>query len=105
MTEKFSFSKSVAAFGILLAVSLLLPVMGWAHGEVEGGGEQKAQRIVDSPNGKYRIEVMVSPSIPTAGEPTNMEFTIVRLLPKPDPLLGSEVPLSAMPRVSVLQEG
>ena len=90
--------------GAILVLATLLPVRGWAHGEVEGGGEQKAQRIVETKSGKYRLELTVSPTLPTVGDDTNMELKVVRLLPTPDPLLGSEVPLSEMPDFSILNE-
>jgi RND family efflux transporter MFP subunit len=88
----------------VLALAALLPVRGWAHGEIEGGGEQKTQRIVSGSSGKYRLELMVSPTLPVAGDGTNMELKVVRLLPKADPLLGSEVPVSLKPEASVVYE-
>jgi cobalt-zinc-cadmium efflux system membrane fusion protein len=57
---------------------------------------------VEAANGTYRIEMMYSPSQPAAGEPTNISFRIVRLLATPDPLLGSEMPLTQPPRISLL---
>lgn len=89
---------------MLLAAAVLLPVSAWAHGEVEGGGEEKTQRIVEGKSGKYRLEFMISPSLPVAGDDTNMELKVVRVLPKPDPLLGSEVPVTVKPEASVLSE-
>ena len=83
--------------GLLVGVGLLVPIQGWAHGEVAGGGEQNITRMVEAPGGKYRVELMHSPSLPTAGEITNIVLTVMRLLPKPDPLLGSEVPVSLLP--------
>ncbi len=89
--------------GVLAAICLaFLPPSGWSHGEVAGGGQQSATRIVEAPGGKYRIVVMHSPALPTAGEPANIEITITRLLPQPDPLLGSEVPVSLLPEASLV---
>ena len=87
-----------------LAALLLLPVAAWSHGEIEGAGEEKTVRIVDSKSGRYRLELSLSPSLPVAGEDANMEIKAVRLLAKPDPLLGSEVPVTAKPVLSVLEE-
>ena len=87
---------------LLLGVGLLVPLQGWAHGEVAGGGEQNITRMVEAPGGKYRVELMHSPSLPTAGEITNIVLTVMRLLPQPDLLLGSEVPVSLLPEGSLL---
>ena len=88
--------------GLLFGVGLLVPLPGWAHGEVAGGGEQNITSMVEAPGGKYRVEFMHSPSLPTAGEITNIVLTVMRLLPEPDPLLGSEVPVSPLPEGSLL---
>ncbi|MBI2815671.1 MAG: efflux RND transporter periplasmic adaptor subunit [Acidobacteria bacterium] len=88
---------------VLLAI-ILLPVGARAHGEVEGGGEQTTLRTIEGKTGKYRVEFTISPSLPVAGDDTNMELKILRILPKPDPLLGSEVPVAVKPDVSVLSE-
>ncbi|MBI4460606.1 MAG: efflux RND transporter periplasmic adaptor subunit [Acidobacteria bacterium] len=87
---------------MLLGIGLLVPAPGWGHGEVEGGGQQNISRVVEAPGGKYRIQFMHSPSLPTVGEITNIELTVMRLLPKPDPLLGSEVPVGIPPEGSLL---
>ena len=96
------FRLSRILFGVL---ALFLPAKGWAHGEVAGGGQQNVVRTVEAPGGKYRIEMIHSPALPTAGEPANIELTITRLLPKPDPLLGSEVPVSLPPEGSLVVVG
>jgi len=57
---------------------------------------------VQTANGTYRVEMMYSPSQPAAGEPTNVEFQVVRLLAAPDPLLGSEIPVTQAPHASLL---
>jgi cobalt-zinc-cadmium efflux system membrane fusion protein len=57
---------------------------------------------VETSNGAYRVDLMYSPSQPAAGEPTNIELKAVRLLPTPDPLLGSEVPVGLPPYASLL---
>ena len=72
---------------VLLAV-ILLPAGARAHGEVEGGGEETTLRTIEGKTGKYRVEFTISPSLPVAGDDTNMELKILRVLPKPDPLLG-----------------
>ncbi|MBI1955493.1 MAG: hypothetical protein HYS38_03780, partial [Acidobacteria bacterium] len=87
---------------LLLGTGLLVPLLGWAHGEVAGGGEQNITRMVEAPGGKYRVELMHSPSLPTSGEITNIVLTVKRLLPQPDLLLGSEVPVGLLPAGSLL---
>ncbi len=91
--------------GIALAALLALATNGWAHGEIAGSGQRNLERIVEGRDGRYRIELMHSPALPTAGEPTNIELKVMRLLPEPDPLLGSEVPVALTPEVSVLYAG
>ena len=90
----------------MLVLSLLLtalfPTLLRAHGEVAGGGAVNLVKEVQAPNGTYRVEMMYSPSQPAAGEPTNVEFKVVRLLATPDPLLGSEIPVAQPPRASLL---
>jgi len=96
---------SLLASGLLVAMLMLRPAAAWAHGEIEGAGEEKTQRIVKGNSGQYRLELMISPSLPVAGEDTNAELKVVRLLSKPDPLLGSETPVTLMPSLSVIYEG
>jgi RND family efflux transporter MFP subunit len=110
MKSKFvsSLSSLPASLGIVLSALLALsmsPDNGWAHGEIAGSGQQNLERIVQGNGGRYRIELMHSPALPTADEPTNIELKIMRLLPEPDPLLGSEVPVALTPEVSLLYAG
>ena len=93
---------SFALFGPALLLAAVFPAPGWTHGEVAGGGAVNLVQRVTTPNGSYRVELMYSPSQPVAGEPTNIELKMVRLLPTPDPLLGSEVPVSLPPHGSLL---
>ena len=93
--------KNVVTIGALL-LTLLLPTLARAHGEVAGGGAVNLVRQIEAGGSSYRVEMMYSPSQPTAGEPTNVEFRIVRLLAVPDPLLGSEIPITEAPRASLL---
>jgi len=88
--------------GLALWLAAFVPSQGWAHGEVAGGGEQTTVQKVAARNGTYRVEMMHSPAQPVAGEPANIELKVVRLLPKPDPLLGSEVPVGLPPEASLL---
>jgi len=87
--------------GALLAL-LWLPAPGFAHGEVEGGGVQLIERMVQGASGAYRVVMMCSPALPTAGKPANIELTVMRQLPTPDPLLGSEVPVTLPPEGSLV---
>ena len=89
-------------FPLLLLLSLLLPTLLRAHGEVAGGGAVNLVQEVQTANGTYRVEMMYSPSQPAAGEPVNVELKVVRLLATPDPLLGSEIPVTQPPHVSLL---
>jgi RND family efflux transporter MFP subunit len=91
--------RTMLLFGI---VGLLSCVSAWAHGEVAGGGQQTITETVNGKQGRYRVEVMYSPSLPTAGEIANIEIKAVRLLETPDPLLGSEVPVGIPPEGSLL---
>ncbi|MCH7978622.1 MAG: efflux RND transporter periplasmic adaptor subunit [Acidobacteria bacterium] len=107
--EKSRFVSFLAALpvplGIALAALLVLAANGWAHGEIAGSGQRNLERIVEGRDGWYRVELMHSPALPTADEPTNIELKVTRLLPEPDPLLGSEVPVALTPEVSVLYAG
>ncbi len=85
-----------------LFLTALLPTLGSAHGEVAGGGAVNLIQRVETSKAAYRVEVMYSPSQPAAGEPTNIELKVVRLLATPDPLLGSEIPVGLAPHVSLL---
>ena len=87
---------------LALLLTALLPTLLLAHGEVAGGGAVNLVQQVRTANNTYRVEMMYSPSQPAAGEPTNIEFKVVRLLPTPDPLLGSEIPVTQPPHVSLL---
>ena len=106
MKMKRSFTSSFCSLRVsrwtVLAALLVLPASGWAHGEIAGSGQQNLQLIVEGPGGRYRVELMHSPALPTAGEPTNIELKVMRLLPEPDPLLGSEVPVGLVPEGSVV---
>ena len=107
--EKSRFDSFLAALpvpqGIALAALLVMATNGWAHGEIAGSGQRNLERIVEGRDGRYRVELMHSPALPTADEPTNIELKVMRLLPEPDPLLGSEVPVALTPEVSVLYAG
>ncbi len=85
-----------------LFLTLLLPTFARAHGEVVGGGAVNLVRQIEAAGSSYRVEMMYSPSQPAAGEPTNVEFKVVRLLATPDPLLGSEIPITEAPHASLL---
>jgi cobalt-zinc-cadmium efflux system membrane fusion protein len=91
---------ALGSLALLLAATF--PAPGWTHGEVAGGGAVNVVQRVTTPKGTYRAELMVSPSQPAAGEPTNIELKVVRLLPTPDPLLGSEVPVGLQPHASLV---
>ncbi|MBF8304961.1 MAG: HlyD protein [Acidobacteria bacterium] len=88
--------------GLALLLAATFPAPGWTHGEVAGGGAVNVVQRVTTPKGTYRAELMYSPSQPVAGEPANIELKVVRLLPTPDPLLGSEVPVGLQPHASLL---
>ncbi len=105
LSDGSSGCRTAVRLGIALGLAVWLPARGWAHGEVAGGGKQNLARIVEGKSGKYRVELMHSPSLPTAGEPANMELKVMRILPVPDPLLGPEVPVSLEPSGSVLYTG
>jgi RND family efflux transporter MFP subunit len=90
-----------AALALPLAL-VLLPNAAWAHEEIEGAGEQTFTRVLESQGNKYRIDLMYSPSLPTAGEPANAGIDLNRLLATPDPLLGSEVPVTEVPNVALV---
>ncbi|MBI4478925.1 MAG: efflux RND transporter periplasmic adaptor subunit [Acidobacteria bacterium] len=83
---------------------MLCPSSLFAHGEIEGAGEQSFTRIVENKGQKYRIDLMYSPSLPTAGEPANAGIDLMRLLATPDPLLGSEVPITEIPEVALVDQ-
>jgi cobalt-zinc-cadmium efflux system membrane fusion protein len=87
---------------LALLLAAVFPALGWTHGEVAGGGAVNVVQQVTTPKGTYRAALMYSPSQPAAGEPTNIELKVVRLLPTPDPLLGSEVPVGLPPHASLL---
>ena len=84
----------------LIAI-LLCPVV-FAHEEIPGQGSYNVTRILEGKGGKYRVDLMYSPSLPIAGEPANIGITLIRILATPDPLLGSELPVSEEPRLSLL---
>ncbi len=85
-------------------VALMLPHAAWTHEEIAGTGEQTFTRVVESKGDKYRIDLMYSPSLPTAGEPANAGIDLNRLLATPDPLLGSEVPITEAPDVALVDQ-
>jgi RND family efflux transporter MFP subunit len=89
----------------LLALFIIVAVCApraRAHGEVAGGGAQNFVETIKGKQGRYRIEVMYSPSLPTAGEIANVEIKVLRLLDVPDPLLGSEIPVGIPPEGALL---
>ena len=87
---------------VLLLIAVTSPALLEAHEEIAGGGAQTYTRILNSKTDRYQLDLMYSPSSPTAGEPANMGVGLKRLLAKPDPLLGSEAPVTEAPDVSVL---
>ena len=93
---------SYKAMWITVLLLAFCPVQAGAHGEVAGGGVQNFRQILQGEHGKYRFEVMHSPALPIVGEPTNFELKIVMLLPEPDPLLGSEIPVGLEPEGSLV---
>ena len=90
--------------GALIFLTLLCPAPVQAHEEIQGSGEQTFTRVVESKGDKYRIDLMYSPSLPTAGEPANAGLDLKRLLAVPDPLLGSDVPVTETPEVSLVDQ-
>jgi len=90
--------------GILLILATLAPVALQAHEEVPGAGVQSFTSILKGKSGDYRLDLMYSPSLPTAGEPANIGVGLKRLLVTPDPLLGSEVPVTAPPDVALVDQ-
>ena len=95
-------AKLLFGFSLLMFSTVCSAPRAWAHGEVAGGGAQTFVETVKGKQGRYRIEVMYSPSLPTAGEIANVEIKALRLLDVPDPLLGSEVPVGLPPEGSLL---
>jgi membrane fusion protein, heavy metal efflux system len=96
---------SCCTAAVMLLGLLTCPVLVQAHEEIPGGGAQTYTRILTSKTDKtdkYQLDLMYSPSSPTAGEPANMGIGLKRLLAKPDPLLGSEVPVTEPPDVVLL---
>jgi RND family efflux transporter MFP subunit len=93
-----------AAVALLAWVALLAPAGLRAHEEIPGAGVQNFTRLLEGRDSNYRLELMHSPSLPTAGEPANIGIDVMRLLPTPDPFLGSEVPLTEAPEVSLLDQ-
>ena len=89
---------------LAVVVAPMLSHVAWAHEEIEGAGEQTFTRVVESKGDKYRIGLMYSPSLPTAGEPANAGIDLNRLLATPDPLLGSEVPITEAPDVVLVDQ-
>ncbi|HEY7680410.1 MAG TPA: efflux RND transporter periplasmic adaptor subunit [Terriglobia bacterium] len=102
--RRAAYRSAIARLGASLAATLFLlcPTPARAHGEIAGGGTQTFSKLLEGQNGKYHIELMYSPSLPTAGEPANVEIKLMRLLPKPDPLLGSEAPIGLEPEASLV---
>jgi RND family efflux transporter MFP subunit len=86
----------------LLALAFVISVR--AHEEIPGAGVQNFTRIIEGQGANYRLELMHSPSLPTSGEPMNIGIDVMRLLAVPDPFLGSEVPLTEPPEVSLLDQ-
>ena len=87
-----------------MLLASLCPSILRAHGEIEGTGRQDFTRVVESKGDKYRIYLMYSPPLPTAGEPANGGIDLMRLLATPDPLLGSEVPITEAPDVALVDQ-
>jgi len=96
-------SRSVGT-GVLGLLALIYPGALQAHEEIPGAGVQNFTRLIEGRSGNYRLELMYSPSLPTAGEATNIGIDVMRLLATPDPFLGSEVPLTEAPEVSLLDQ-
>lgn len=96
-------SRSLAV-GMLGIMALICPTALQAHEEIPGAGVQNYRRLLEGKSGNYRLELMYSPSLPTAGQPTNIGIGVVRLLATPDPFLGSEVPLTEAPEISLLDQ-
>ena len=90
--------------GLWVLLALLFPVSLRAHEEIPGAGVQNFTRLIEGTSSNYRLKLMYSPSLPTAGEPANVGIDVMRLLPTPDPFLGSEVPLTETPEVSLLDQ-
>ena len=90
--------------GLLAWLALLPPAPVQAHEEIPGGGVQNFTRLIEGKGGNYRLELMHSPSLPTAGEPANIGIDVMRLLATPDPFLGSEAPLTEAPEISLLDQ-
>jgi membrane fusion protein, heavy metal efflux system len=88
----------------VLLLALLLPGALSAHEEVAGGGAFNYTRVLKGKGGQYQLDLMYSPSLPTAGEPANIGIGVKRLLETPDPLLGSEVPLTTAPDVQLVDQ-
>ncbi len=86
----------------LCGIWIFLPLYLRAHGEVPGGGQQNFTNLIEAAHANYRVELMYSPSIPTAGEPANIVLTLVRVLPEPDPFLGSELPVAVDPEAALV---
>jgi RND family efflux transporter MFP subunit len=86
----------------LCGIGIFLPLYLRAHGEVPGGGQQNFTNLIEAAHANYRVELMYSPSIPTAGEPTNIMLTLVRVLPEPDLFLGSELPVAVDPEAALV---
>ena len=87
-----------------MLLASLCPSILRAHGEIEGTGRQDFTRIIESKGEKYRIYLMYSPPLPTAGEPANGGIDLMRLLATPDPLLGSEVAITEAPDVALVDQ-
>ena len=85
-----------------VVILLLCSSRAWSHGEVAGGGQQSFVETVAGQQGRYRVEVRYSPSLPVAGEIANVEIKAFRVLDVPDPLLGSEIPVGIQPEGSLV---
>jgi RND family efflux transporter MFP subunit len=86
----------------LAAAAILLCAVAFAHEEIPGQGSYNVTRILEAHGQRYRVDLMYSPSLPTAGEPANIGITLVRILAVPDPLLGSELPVAEEPQLSLI---
>ncbi len=92
------------ALSRILMTLLALAAAAAGHEGEDHSGEKAAVefqfREVRGASARYRIAFGFIPSDPVAGEEVQFEFKISELLEEPDPLLGSELPVSGG-RISV----
>src|SRR5690242_4143588 len=70
---------------VVVLLTLLLPGLLSAHEEIAGGGVFNYTRVLKGKGGQYQLDLMYSPSLPTAGDPANIGVGVKRLLETPDP--------------------